>query len=222
VFWYGGSWQAGRKSDYAFVGAALASRGAVVAVPDYRVYPEVRFPDFLRDAAAAVARAQQEATRLGADPGHTVLGGHSAGAYIAAMLALEPRYLRDAGVDPATISGFFALSGPHALAPDTAVLRDIFNSRAQPDEFQPLARVHAGAPRALLIHGGADDLVRSDHSERLAAALRAAGVPVELRIEPHRGHIDTLLGLSRPAAFRMPGLLDEVMRFVLLAPGPAK
>ncbi|HXC60857.1 MAG TPA: alpha/beta hydrolase [Steroidobacteraceae bacterium] len=221
VFWYGGSWQSGRKSDYAFVGAALASRGTVVAVPDYRLYPEVRFPEFLRDAAEAVARAQQEAVKLGADPKHTVLGGHSAGAYIAAMLALEPRYLRDAGVDPGTIRGFFALSGPHALDPDTAVLKEIFNSRATPEQFQPLARVHPGAPPALLVHGGSDDLVRPDHSERLAAALRANGVPVELRIESHRGHVDTVLGLSRPGAFRMPGLIDEVMRFITHPPASA-
>ncbi|MEO6186077.1 MAG: alpha/beta hydrolase [Steroidobacteraceae bacterium] len=213
VFWYGGAWMEGSKHDYRFVGAALASRGLVTAIPDYRLYPEVRFPEFLRDAAAAVARAQREAPRHGADAARTVLGGHSAGAYIAAMLALQPEYLREAGVDPASVVGFFGLSGPYAIVPDTQALKEIFNSRAQPAQFQAIAQVSAKAPRALLIHGSADTVVYVSHSEKLAQALRAQGVSVELRIIPGRRHVDTVLALSRPGAFRIPGLADRISEF---------
>ncbi len=214
VFWYGGSWQSGERADYRFAGSALAVRGAVVAIPDYRLYPEVTFPDFLKDAARAVAEAQRQAAGLGADPRHTVLGGHSAGAYIAAMLALEPRYLREAGVDPASIAGFFGLSGPYDIDPNTPALDAIFTARAPPAEFRPVARVTANAPPALLIHGEADDFVYASHSTRLADALRAQGVAVTLRIYPKRGHIDTLLALSRIGGFRIPGLADEIGAFV--------
>lgn len=217
VFWYGGGWVEGSKQDYRFVGAALASRGLVTVIPDYRLYPEVRFPDFLRDAAAAVAQAQREAPRHGADPARTVLGGHSAGAYIAAMLALQPRYLREAGVDPASVVGFFGLAGPYAVVPDTQALKEIFSSRALPAEFQAVAQVSAQAPRALLIHGTSDKVVYVSHSEALAQALRAQGVSVDLRLIPRRRHVDTVLALSRPGAFRIPGLLDAISEFAQAA-----
>jgi acetyl esterase/lipase len=213
VFWYGGAWVKGSKDDYRFVGAALAARGLVTVIPDYRLYPEVRFPDFLRDAAAAVAQAQREATRHGADPRRTVLGGHSAGAYIAAMLALQPRYLREAGVDPASIAGFFGLSGPYAVVPDTPALKDIFDSRAQPAEYQAVAQVSASAPPALLFHGTSDSVVYVSHSQALAQAMRAQGASVDLRIIPKRRHVDTVLALSRPGAFRIPGLAEAISDF---------
>jgi acetyl esterase/lipase len=221
VFWYGGAWQGGSKDDYRFVGAALASRGAVTVVPDYRLYPEVRFPEFLRDAAAAVARAQQEAPKYGADPRRTVLGGHSAGAYIAAMLALQPEYLRAAGVDPTSIAGFFGLSGPYAVVPDTDVLRAIFTATATPDQFQVVRQVGADAPPALLVHGTADDVVYTSHSESLAAALRGKGDAVDLRLVPGRRHVDTVIALSRPGAFRVPDLLEQISAFAARVPARA-
>jgi acetyl esterase/lipase len=213
MFWYGGAWQTGSKSDYQFVGAALAARGAVVALPDYRLYPEVRFPDFLRDAAAAVARAQQEAPKYGADPRRTVLAGHSAGAYIAAMLALQPQYLREAGVDPSSIAGFVGLSGPYAVDPNTGALREIFTAVAAPAVFQAVQQVSAGAPPALLVHGTGDSVVYISHTEKLAQALRDKGDAVEVRIVPKRAHADTVVALSRPGAFRIPGLLKQVSDF---------
>jgi acetyl esterase/lipase len=215
VFWYGGAWQQGSRQSYRFVGAALAARGALAVLPDYRLYPEVRFPEFLRDAAAAVARAQQEAPKHGADPRRIVLGGHSSGAYIAAMLALQPQYLREAGVDPASIAGFFGLSGPYAIEPNTAALHDIFTSRAAPAVYQPVQQVTAAAPPALLVHGTSDDVVYPSHTLKLADALRAQGVEAEVRIVQKRRHVDTVIALSRPGAFRIPELLDEISAFAL-------
>ena len=49
VFVYGGSWDSGEKAMYRFVGKVLASRGFVTVIPDYRLYPAVKYPDFLRD-----------------------------------------------------------------------------------------------------------------------------------------------------------------------------
>ena len=88
VFFYGGSWQNGKREDYRFAGAALAAEGFVAMVPDYRKYPEVRFPGFVEDGASAVAWARREAARFGGDPSKLWVMGHSAGAHIAALLAL--------------------------------------------------------------------------------------------------------------------------------------
>ena len=100
VFFYGGSWDSGSRDGYLFVGEALASRGFVAVVPDYRVHPEVVFPTFLEDAAAAVAWAKRNAGDIGGDPSRVFVMGHSAGAHIAAMVALDPRYLAREGLTP--------------------------------------------------------------------------------------------------------------------------
>ena len=100
IFWYGGSWLNGRKSDYRFVGAALAERGFVTVLPDYRLYPAVKFPLFLEDAAGAVIWVQRHADAFGGDPHRIVLMGHSAGAYMAAFLAYNSKFLAAAGGQP--------------------------------------------------------------------------------------------------------------------------
>src|ERR1043166_3822029 len=67
-FLYGGGWQSGERGHYKFVGEAFTSRGFVVVVPDYRVYPEVRYPAFVQDAAKAFAWTHREIARRGGDP----------------------------------------------------------------------------------------------------------------------------------------------------------
>ena len=84
---------------YRFVGTALAARGFVVAIPDYRVYPEVRFPGFLEDGARAMRWVRDNIAEYGGDPARIVVAGHSAGAHIAAMLAIDQPWLRAEGMD---------------------------------------------------------------------------------------------------------------------------
>ena len=132
--------------------------------PTTALYPAVKFPDFLDDAARAVAWAQQHATDYGADPHRIVLLGHSAGAHMAAMLSVEPKYLLAAGVQPADIAGFVALSGPHDLRPDTSRLNSIFAAPYTSQDWQVVARVRGDAPPALLLHG-ADGPARTARRE---------------------------------------------------------
>src|SRR4051812_37959849 len=110
VFWYGGGFENGRKSYYRFVGATLAEAGYVAALPDYRVYPEVKFPGFVDDGAQALAWVLEHATEIGGDPRRIYLAGHSAGAHIAAMLAYDPARLERAGIPRDTVRGFIGLS----------------------------------------------------------------------------------------------------------------
>lgn len=220
VFFYGGNFTAGAKADYRFAGVALARAGYVTVIPDYRVYPAVRWPGFVQDAARAVVAAQRLAAERGADPHRVVLVGHSAGAYLAAMLALEPSWLREAGGDPADVAGFVGLSGPYDIDPNTAPLKAIFDAVATPDQYRPLRHVRAGAPPALLLHGAKDDLVGVSHSEKLAAALRAAGTNVRLKIYPGLGHADTVAALSLPAR-RRADTLAQISAFLASLPPAA-
>jgi len=68
IFWYGGGWTSGARQNYRFVGVALAQLGYVTVLPDYRLYPQVRFPQFLDDGARAVAWVQRHAANYGGDP----------------------------------------------------------------------------------------------------------------------------------------------------------
>jgi acetyl esterase/lipase len=112
IFFYGGGWQTGSKGEYRFAGEALAAQGFVAVVPDYRVYPEVRFPLFLEDGAGAVRWVHDHIQEFGGDPQRVFLMGHSAGAHIAAMLALDPRYLAAQGLAPKDLRGFIGVAGP--------------------------------------------------------------------------------------------------------------
>jgi acetyl esterase/lipase len=210
VFFYGGSWTAGRKSHYAFVGAALASRGFVTVIPDYRLFPQVRFPLFEEDGASAVAWVQQHAREIGGDPDRIVLMGHSAGAHTAALLALNPAYLERAGAKPSGIVGLIGLSGPYALVPDTDELRTIFASPYTAADWQPVRFASAQSPPTLLLHGLADTVVSVQHTEALREALLAHGASVETHLYPHRGHADTIASFALVARFRTPALAQTV------------
>lgn len=184
VFFYGGAWRLGDKADYLFLGQALASRGVGVVVADYRLYPNVRYPSFVEDGALAVGWAGR---RFGTN--RLFLMGHSAGAYIAAMLAANTAYLRTAGVDRLTLRGLIGIAGPYDFQPrNYRWLRDIFNDADDPS-IQPLNRATAPLRPALLLHGTADTLVVPRNSERLAAAWQAANAPVDLKLYEGVDHL---------------------------------
>jgi len=213
VFWYGGSFDKGRKENYRFVGAALAKAGYVAVLPDYRLYPEVRFPAFVDDGAAAVAWVVSHAAGIGGDPGRIYLAGHSAGAHLAGMLAYEPERLARVGVRAGAVRGFIGLSGPYALDPNTEALRTIFSAPYGFDDWQPARHVRPGAPPALLLHGEADTVVSVRHAGAMAEALGAAQVPYALRTYPGRGHADTVAAFAAAAPKKLP-VLDEIRRFI--------
>ena len=221
VFWYGGAWVEGSKDDYRFVGAALAESGYVAVVADYRLYPAVRFPLFVQDGALAVRWAGDHVRDYGGDPRRLFVAGHSAGAHLAAMLAVQPRWLQEAGVDAGAIRGLIGLSGPYALEPNTAELSAIFAAPFAARDWQPAAQASPSARPALLLHGGDDDVVSPGQAEAMAAALRAAGVPVELEIYPGRGHADLVAALSAPGRRRAP-VRQAITRFVSARSDPSR
>ena len=213
VFWYGGGFVAGRREQYRFVGAALAQQGMVAFLPDYRVYPDAVFPEFVKDAALAVKWVRDHAADYGGDPDKIFLMGHSAGGYLASLVALDRRYLTEAGAADLRVRGFIALSTPHVLAPNTPMLNTIFGPPWKPADWQPVEFAAAGSPPALLIHGADDSRVVRRHSELLAAALSSQGVDVKLLLLQGIGHPDTVAALSVPLRSRAP-VLAETVAFV--------
>jgi acetyl esterase/lipase len=214
VFFYGGGWNSGARAPYRFVAESLAAAGFVVAIPDYRLVPAAHFPDFVDDGAAAVAWVRAHAAALGGDPQRIVLAGHSAGAYIALMLTLDPRFLAARGVDPAAIAGTVALSGPTDFLPLRVRLTTAAFGRApDPAATQPMTFVRGDAPPLLLLHGGADRLVDPRNSTVLAERVAAAGGRARAIVYDGVGHIDILAGLSSVMRGTSP-LLDDIAGFV--------
>ena len=215
VFFFGGNWVSGKREDYAFVGRALAARGFVVVVPDYRLYPQVRYPDFLVDSASAVAWTEREIAGYGGDPGKVFVMGHSAGAYNAAMLALDARWLRKQGMKPAALRGWIGLAGPYDFLPvQNRTTRPVFHAPDTPRDSQPVNHVSSLAPPALLIAANKDSLVDpARNTGGLASKLRAVNVPVREVYYDGVSHTTLVASLSSSLRGLAP-TLDAVEAFV--------
>jgi acetyl esterase/lipase len=215
LFIYGGSWANGAKESYAFVGDALAARGFVTVIADYRLVPEVRFPVFIEDGAAALRFVRDNIVRFGGDPRRIHLMGHSAGAYNAMMLTLDKSYLARAGLSPGIIRSAVGLSGPYDFLPlDIAVTKAAFGMARDLARTQPINFARADAPPILLATGADDTTVLPRNSERLAAALSRVGArSVTLKIYPGLGHAGTAASLARIMNWRAP-IFDDVVGFL--------
>ena len=221
VFIHGGSWNSGSKDQYRFVGGGLAERGFIAVLPNYRLNPAVRFPDFVADAAEAVSWTLRNIESYGGDPRRVFVMGHSAGAHIALLLTLDRRYLAAAGANADDLRGLIGLSGPYDFKIDSDLLRAVFGSGPDFQETQPVHFARGDAPPMLLIHGTEDVVCWAKHSIRLTELVRAAGGQADLRLYPGLGHGDTLAGLSRPGRGRAP-TLDDVAAFVNRQPVPTQ
>lgn len=217
VFFYGGSWQSGKsleKSAYKFVGQALAEQGYVAIIADYRLYPAVKYPDFLDDCAQAVLWAHQHAAEYGADPSKLILMGHSAGAYNAAMLALNPAILKKSDADRAWIRGFIGLAGPYDFLPIIdPIVQTVFGAREQWPLTQPIRYVDAHAPPMLLLAGEDDDIVYVKNTNNLAREIVNHHGQVTKVIYPSMSHVKIVAQMST----WIPGhqkLMSEINQFI--------
>lgn len=211
VFFYGGGWQRGERSQYRFVARRLARQGLLVIVADYRTYPDARFPSFVEDAARAVAWSHRNAGSHGGDRARLFVAGHSAGAQIAALLAADPRYLRAEGLEPAALAGAIGLSGPYDFV-ISGQYREVFGPVSQWPQAQAINFIDGTEPPFLLVHGTRDRVVAARNSVQLARKLAANDVRADLLLLDDAGHSAPLLGLYDPR--RSPRLLPALLDFI--------
>jgi acetyl esterase/lipase len=218
VFWHGGRWTTGDKAEYRFAGAALAELGYVAVVANYRRYPQVKMPGFMQDTASAAAWAYAHAAQFGASRERLYLMGHSSGAHMAALVALDRRHFAALGGETPRIAGVIGLSGPYDFLPlHDADTEDMFGPAARYADSQPINFVRPDAPPMLLMHGLEDRTVSPRNSRNLSAALRAKGATSVLELFPKLGHADTVAALSKPARGRAP-ILGDIREFVMRSP----
>ena len=192
VFFYGGGWANGTRTEYSYAARPFVEAGYIVVLPDYRKVPEVRFPGFVEDSADAVKWVQANIAQYGGDPARVNVAGHSAGAYNALMLALDPQWLGDRPVTSA-----ISLAGAADFYPFTS--KRAINAMSQfpdPNATQPVTFVRADAPPILLIHGTEDTVVRIRNSNSLYAKQKAAGGDITLRAQAGGSHNDLVLALG--------------------------
>jgi acetyl esterase/lipase len=213
VYFYGGSWQRGRRDYYRFIGEALSSRGYITVIPDYRLYPDVRFPAFVEDGANVVQWVRESIAAYGGNPDALFLMGHSAGAHIAALLASDDQYLAGAGVPRYAVRGMIGLAGPYSLDPSRyRSTRRIFAGSASLPT-QPIVHVDGAEPAMLLLHGQEDRIVDPAHSRAMVERVRASGGMGELVEYPGIGHVGIISAIATP--FREPGgPLDTISDFI--------
>lgn len=193
VFFYGGSWESGDKSQYKFLGSELAKQGYVVFIPNYRKYPDVRFPAFMVDAADAVKWVGKHAHEYTARPVSIVLMGHSAGANIATLLLTDKSYLKH---DYNLVSAGIGLAGAYDFTPNTEHLKDIFGPPEKYPFMRPVHFVDGREPPAFLAHGMTDDIVGYFNFEHMKDRLAAKNVCVVSREYPSLGHVDMIAEFS--------------------------
>jgi acetyl esterase/lipase len=209
VFFYGGGWANGTRTEYSYAARPFVEAGYIVVLPDYRKVPEVRFPGFVEDSAAAVKWVQSNIAKYGGDPARVSVAGHSAGAYNALMLALDPKYLGDkpvtAAISLAGAADFYPFTSKRAV--------EAMSQFPDPLATQPVTFVRKDAPPILLIHGTDDSVVRIRNSNSLYAKQKAAGGDITLRPQQGGSHNDLVLALGTLFRGRYP-VVEESVKFL--------
>lgn len=214
IFFHGGAWRDGEREGYGFLGRAFASRGFVTVIADYRKAPKVRFPAFVEDTASAIAWVHSNAAKHGGDANRIFVMGHSAGAHIAMMTALDPKWLAANDLKPDVIKGVIGLAGPYDFLPLTTESSKIALGQ-WPDltETQPITYARADAPPLLLLTGDNDTVVKPRNSKTLSAKIEELGGEQQLKIYPDVGHADIIMAVARPFRKKAPVIAD-VIRFI--------
>lgn len=216
VFFYGGGWGEGERADYLFVGSALAERGFTTVIPDYRVYPEVRFPGFVEDAAAAMRWTMDHVAEFGGDRRWIIVMGHSAGAHIVSMLAFDRKWLAKVNLDASIdLSGMIGLAGPYDFLPlHSQTLKQIFGREKGLAGTQPINFVDTFSPPAFLATGKSDQTVEPGNTIRLAERIKSVGGNADVKLYNRVGHGSLIGAFARPLRFLAP-VLDDVAGFAL-------
>jgi acetyl esterase/lipase len=218
LFVYGGSWANGDKKNYSFVGNNLAAMGYVAVLPNYRLVPEVVYPDFINDVASALKWTEDNIADYGGDPKTIFMAGHSAGAYNVMMVALDEQYASKAGADRTAVKGVIGLSGPYDFFPfDFQVAKNAFSISEQPgndpEATQPINHVDASDPPLLLISGLADATVYPSNTRALTKLGKKAGMNITTIYYDDLGHPDTLMAMGSPFKHKAP-VLQEMQKFI--------
>lgn len=181
IFVHGGDWREHDRKDYSFLGRSLAGEGFVVVVPSYRLWPTVNGARMAYDIAHATAWTLQHAQEYGGKANSVILSGHSSGAHLVALVALDPQYLGKYHVSPAVIHGVIAISGIDDLRYLSGrVVYDTFGAVQDGRwNFSPLKYVRRDAPPFEIVCAQRDIPVLCSQAQIFFLKLRLYGASAD-------------------------------------------
>jgi acetyl esterase/lipase len=197
LFIHGGSWTSGNKDEYKFVGESFARAGYVTAVMSYRLAPQNPYPAYIQDAAQALKFMRDHAPEYGGNPDALYVMGHSAGAFNAVEVVDNARWLSEAGVPFSAVKGVVGIAGPYSYDYSKYPSANAFPAGSNPQDTMPANHIRKDAPPHLLLVAGDDQVVEAGNGKRMEAALKAAGVPVQLNVLPGLNHYTIVGSLAR-------------------------
>lgn len=198
VFVHGGSWENGNKDQYAFVGQSLAQAGYVTAVINYRKAPEHVYPDYVEDAAQAIAWSIDNATSLHADPKRLAVVGHSSGAFNAVAAVANEDFLAPYGIKPTDIATVIGIAGPYSYDFRKFDSSTAFAADATPDDVMPDRQIKGEQPPYLLLTAEKDKIVHVTNTIKMTQALKNAGVSVETGEIEGASHATSIGAMAPP------------------------
>ncbi len=214
LFYYGGGWDSGKKTDYLFAAEAFTSKGYVTVIPDYRVFPEVKFPEFMQDPVSAAKWVKTHINEYGGDSDNVFIVGHSAGAHIGMMMNINTQYLQTVDLSPNDFNAFVGLAGPYDFLPLVSQrLKDIFGPKQSRWRSQPINFVIGDNQPILLMVGLKDNTVWPRNTFNLAKAIEGKKGSVQVIEFANYSHVDMVAKMAKP--FRDNNdLLDNIVQFM--------
>ena len=208
VFVHGGSWRTGDRSLYKALGDRLARSGIGAAIPSYRLMPQNPHPAQIEDVAAAFAWVVRNIAARGGDPSRIYLSGHSSGAHLAALLALDEKYLKKFDLDRKAIRSVIAMSGVYDVSKlDTFVVAP---DKGDKHDASPIAHAHSGAPHFLITYCQWDYFGLPKQARDFTLALKRNFVPAELLYVPGENHISEVVSLVEDHGLLVDAILNEI------------
>jgi acetyl esterase/lipase len=217
IFVHGGGWYRGGRDDYPFLGDAFFEKGYVTVIISYRVAPQAVFPAFVQDVATSVRWVKDNIANLGGDPDRIYLMGQSSGAHIASLVALDPRYLREVGLERNAIRAFVGQAGPYDFRDFLEVDKPTqvaMGPREQWPQTQSINFVDGKQPPMLLQHGLKDDVVNIKNPDILSGIIKEKGGEVEVKYYPEVDHPGIVGAISRVARFIDPNVFPDIIAFL--------
>ncbi|XID75472.1 alpha/beta hydrolase [Alkanindiges sp. WGS2144] len=201
LFVHGGSWKAGDKDEYLFVGESFTRAGYVTVVMNYRLAPVHQYPDYIRDTAQAIQWINQHIARYGGNPNQIVVVGHSAGAFNVVETVDNKRWLAEVNVPVSSIKAVVGIAGPYSYDFRGGDTHTAFPADAVPDQVMPDRHVRADAPPHLLLIGSKDHFVKASNAYKMQEALQKHQVPVQIEVIKGANHISIMAAVASRLAW---------------------
>jgi acetyl esterase/lipase len=219
IWFHGGGLKNGDKSRLlpndsvktALIAESLARSGIAVVAPNYRLSPQVHFPAYIQDAAKAVSWAKKNMVTHGADANQCFIGGHSAGAYLALMLAMDTAYLESEGIKPIEIAGIVSVSSQTMTHYTVREEQGIGKHTITADKAAPIYFARKSTPPILLLYADNDSPARAEENKLFFAVIKDAGnekiSSLELKDRNHGTIASEIVEPSDPAR-------NAIIRFI--------